>query len=352
MQRRGLSQARRSMSRVGRMRLLPTLAALGLLAGCAASDPSGASERISGAPQLRSAGQAPAEAPAAAMDEAADAAFTESDVMALAPGSEPAPETGDGSGEAASKAAEQGPAIDPVPIADPSRRIIKDGTLTIRVESVELGIGRIESIAVQVGGYVLETSTDYARRDGRRATIRLAVPVEAFEDAMRRIREVADEVEQEQASGTDVTQEYIDLQGQIANLEATQARVREFLDRAQSVEEALNVNARLTEIEGEIAQRRGRLRYLAQRSALSTIAVRLHEPAPEIPPDPTPTPEPLPDWSPRQTATEAYTALRLSSRGLVELAIWLGIAVLPLALPALALLWLLRRLWAGRRRGD
>ncbi len=238
---------------------------------------------------------------------------------------------------------------DPLAPVGAERRIIKDGTMSILVENVELGVSRIETIAVGAGGYVLETSTDYGRYDGRRATVRLAVPVDRFEETLQRIREVAETVEQESATGTDVTQEYIDLEAQIANLEATRARVREFLDQAQSVEEALNVNARLTEIEGQIAERRGRLRYLAQRSARSTIAVALREPAPEIPPNPTATPAPLPEWSARHTATEAFTTLRVLSRGLASIVIWLGIVGLPLLLPLLVLLWLLGRLWRGWR---
>src|SRR4029079_16444262 len=99
----------------------------------------------------------------------------------------------------------------------------------------------------------------------------------------------------EAASGTDATQEYVDAQSQLANLEATQARIRQFLEQAKTVEEALRVNARLTEIEGQIGQLKGRLQFLSQRAAYSTIAVQLQQPAPPTPtPSATPTPSPTP----------------------------------------------------------
>jgi hypothetical protein len=113
----------------------------------------------------------------------------------------------------------------------PARRIIKDAQMSIRVENVDLGISRLSGIAAQSGGYVLETGSDRQNQYYRTAVVKMAV---------------------------DVGQEYVDLQGQIANLEATEARIRGFLDQAKSVEEALQVNARLTEIEGEISHRRAR----------------------------------------------------------------------------------------------
>jgi hypothetical protein len=328
----------------GRGLLLSLLAVLALQ-GCAGSE---------GGPMSDAAEMDYSEAESVAEDGAGEALMMpsapETNQLAMADPLEEAPANG-AEGADASKVAAQLPGQESLP-SDPSRRIIKDGTMTILVDDVAKGVGRIENVAAQAGGYVLETSTDYSHYQGRRATVRMAVPVDAFESTLQRIRGLAEKVDSEQASGVDVSQEYVDLQSQIANLEATQARVREFLDRAQSVEEALNVNARLTEIEGEIATRRGRLRYLAQRSAHSTITVELREPPSEVLPDPTPTPSPLPEWSARNTVSQAYTNLRVTTRGFATIAIWLGIAILPWALPMLLVIWWIRRQWKRRQRGN
>jgi len=140
-----------------------------------------------------------------------------------------------------------------------------------------------------------------------------------------------------------VSQEYVDLDSEIANLEATQARIRSFLDRATTVEEALQVNARLTEIEGQISQRKGRLGYLAQRSAFSTLTVELHQVPLSVTPTPTATPTPRPPWNPGDTAGDAWDTLSIVVRGLGTLAIWLLIVAGPFAVPFLLIYWLLRR---------
>jgi len=229
---------------------------------------------------------------------------------------------------------------------DTTRKIIKNADMAIRVESIDRAISRITGEAAGMGGYVLETRTEHAGGGASSAVVSLAVPVARFEAMLERVRAAAVELLSEHASGQDATQEYVDLESQVANLEATRARVREFLDKAQNVEEALNVNARLTEIEGEIATRKGRLQYLAQRAAYSTITVELHQAATELTPTPTATPTalpPLPPWDAGRTVDQASRALAVLLRAVGTLAIWAAIIGVPLAIPFLLVALLLRR---------
>jgi hypothetical protein len=267
--------------------------------------------------------------------------------------SAPAATAAPASAGAAQEAGVPAPAAQPtagaVGAGDPTRKIIKDATLTLEVQSVDLALSRVNGIAAQMGGYVLETRTDYAQASQKQAVIRIAVPVDKFEPALQALREGANRVMSEQASGVDVTQEYVDVQSQLANLEATQARIRQFLDQAKTVDEALQVNARLTEVEGQISQLKGRLQFLSQRAAYSTIAVQLqHIPPPTATPPPPPTPEPL--WNPAKTTRQATATLTAIAQAIATLAIWLAIVVLPLALPV-ALIALLVRL-LRRRSGQ
>jgi hypothetical protein len=249
-------------------------------------------------------------------------------------------------------AAGQGASAPPVAPNDPSRKIIKDATLTLEVANVDLALSRISGAAAQVGGYVLETRTDQVGPDQRQALLKLAVPVEQFEAMLQRIREAGNRVLSEAASGTDASQEFVDTQSQLANLEATQARIRQFLEQAKTVEEALQVNAQLTGIEGQIGQLKGRLQFLSQRAAYSTIAVQIQQPPPPTPtitptatPEPTPTPEPL--WNPGRTAAQASATLTTIVQALATSAPWLANWVLPLPRPVGLIV--LRARWRRRR---
>ena len=62
----------------------------------------------------------------------------------------------------------------------------------------------------------------------------------------------------ESASGQDVTDQYVDLQSRLRNLEATEATIRSFLEKAETVEESLQVNRQLSEITDQIEEIKGK----------------------------------------------------------------------------------------------
>jgi hypothetical protein len=320
-----------------------------LLAGCGGGAPT-ADQRINAG--LSPGGGAPAAAPTAASDIAQGAGFGSSEaypagVPTAAPAATAAPIT-EGSGGSATDS--NAPAV--AVISDPARKIIKDAQMSLEVADVDLALSRVNGIAAQSGGYILETSTSFDGYNRKTAYVRMAVLVDQFEAALQRLREGASRILSEQASGVDVTQEFTDVQSQIANLEATQARIREFLAQAKTVEEALKVNAQLTEIEGQLSQLKGRSQFLSQRAAYSTITVQLQLPPPPTPtptltPTPVPTPTREPIWNPEKTTTQASTTLLTIVQSFATLFLWFAIVILPLATPVvlvvLAVRWLTRR---------
>jgi hypothetical protein len=248
---------------------------------------------------------------------------------------------------------------DAVPVVlvqpEPGRKIIKNASLALEVKDVPASLGRIGTLAADLGGYVTATNKEESA-EWSHATIAFAVPSTQFETALDRLRALAVKVLTETATGEDVTQAYVDLESEVGNLEATRARIRAFLDQAKTVEEALRVNSELTAIEAQISERKGRLQYLSGRSAYSTITVDLQATRPPVTPTatatatPTPTPTPASTWSAGHTATEAYGTLRAIVEALSTVAIWLAVVVLPLVLPVAVAWWLYRRA-RGRSSG-
>ena len=306
--------------------VIPVL--LVLLAGCGGS--SATTSPASGAAFPNSAAAATT-APAAAAIE----------VPAAAGGAAPVDES-----QANTSANSPAPQI----VTDPNRKIIKDATFIIEVENVAIALTQIGNTAAQSGGYVLETRTETSADNRPAGFVKIAVPVDQFEATLQRVRESAISVLSEQASGQDVTQEFVDTQSQLANLEATQARIREFLAQATTVEESLKVNAQLSEIEGQISELKGRSQFLSGRAAYSTITVQMQlPPLPLVTPTPIPTPTPVvvPGWSASSTAGSAWEVFVNIARAIATVLIWLTVVVGPFLLP-LGLIWLLWR--AYRRR--
>ena len=229
--------------------------------------------------------------------------------------------------------------------AQTDHMIIKNAELKLLVDNTDVAIDRSTQVISDVGGYIVSSREWYQASNGinyKFATISIGVPVSQFETAMRRLRGVATRVLDENASGQDVTNEYVDLQSQLGNLEATRDRIRTFLDNAKTVEESLQINQELTTIEGQIEQVKGRINFLSNRSAFSTITINLE---PDIPPlTPTPTPTLLPTatpqvWNPGNTLHQATGTVTNIYQGFVEIAIWLVVVLIPLLAPPALIIW-------------
>lgn len=251
-----------------------------------------------------------------------------------------------------------GAAASPAPVppaVEPQRMVIKNGQLLLTVQDTDVAVGRLTGIAAQYGGYILSSQTWY-NGPYKEATIVLSVPAVSFEQALNRAREIALRVEQESAAGQDVTDQYVDLESQLRNLEATAERLRTFLDKATTVDEALKVNNQLAQIEGQIEQVKGKMNYLAAKAAFSTITVEVRPerptPTPTATPTATPTPTPTPSptpavWQPGKTAGQAGNVLTSVLRFLGEAAIWLAVVVVPLVGVPLGVVALV--VWVARR---
>lgn len=227
-----------------------------------------------------------------------------------------------------------------------SRMVIKDGQMRLLVTETDTALDRALQAVSDVGGYIISSRTWYQiGPDGanyKYATLTLGIPADQFENAMRRLRSIALRVLDENASGQDVSDEYVDLQSQLTNLEATRDRIRSFLENAKTVEESLRINSELAKIEAEIEKVKGRMNYLANRAAFSTLTVTFEPEIPPLTPTPTPTVTPTPTpiaWNPGKTVDSAARTLTHIYQALIELAIWVVIVLVPLLAPPALLFW-------------
>ncbi|MEW5986028.1 MAG: DUF4349 domain-containing protein [Chloroflexota bacterium] len=222
------------------------------------------------------------------------------------------------------------------------RLIIRTGDLRIVVEDTEGSLAAIGDLANQLEGWVVSTNV-YQVGEAKEGSITIRVPSAQFDAAMSQIKAMALEVNGETTTGQDVTEEYVDLSARLANLEATAGRVRNFLDSAQDVEEALAVNAELSRLEGEIEAMKGRLQYLSQSAAFSSITVG-------VTPDILAQPIEIAGWRPEGVARDALEALVNALEGLASFLIWVAIFVLPLVLIIGLPVWFVGRRVLRRRR--
>jgi hypothetical protein len=237
-----------------------------------------------------------------------------------------------------------------VVVQNTNRKIIKNADVRLLVKDTNVAVSRSTQIVSDLGGYIVSSRIwyqDYYGNNLMYATITIGVPVDEFERALNRFRELSVRVLDENASGEDVTDQYVDLESQLVNLEATRARIQEFLKDAKTVDEALRINQELANIESQIEQIKGRMNYLSDRSAFSTITVNFEPEFPILTPTPTSTPyptsTPIP-WKPGDTFNDAKDTVTVAYQGIANFLIWLFVVILPIILPPALILWVLWKL--------
>ena len=223
------------------------------------------------------------------------------------------------------------------------RLIIRTADMAIVVADTEAAMKTIAQMVEENGGWVVSSSAYQYSETAVSGDITVRVPAEGFASATEAVRGLAIEVQHETTSGQDVTEEFVDLSSRLENLESTAARVRSFLDETKTVEEALSVNQELSRLEGEIAVIKGRMKFLSQSAAFSTISVHLT-------PDEAARPVEIAGWRPDGVAKDALESLIGFLQFLVEATIWFVIFILPVLLIIGIPIWLVIRFVRKRRR--
>jgi hypothetical protein len=220
------------------------------------------------------------------------------------------------------------------------RLVIKTADLSLQVDSARDAEAALRELVGQLGGYVVKVETS-GTDESMSSRVTFRVPADRFDQALSGVQGLAKKVLARTVGGDDVTEEFVDLEARLKNLEATRDRLQSFLDKATTVDDALKVNQSLSDLQGQIEQLKGRKQFLQQSASLSTISVSL-SPLPAIAPI-------VGDagWQPLGVARDALRGLVSFGQELATLVI-VALVWAPVWLPIVLFgLWLSRRL---RRR--
>lgn len=206
------------------------------------------------------------------------------------------------------------------------RMIVRTADMRIVVGDTMKTVDAVTKAVEAMGGYV-SGSNIWREGELMRATLKLRIPAGKLTASLASIRGLAKRVDNETIASQDVSQEFVDLESQVRNLEATETELRALLITARQnskrASDVLEVHQQLTMIRGQIEQARGRMRYLSQTAAMSSISL-------DVMPDAIAQPVVEPGWHPVLIAREAIRALvgALQSAGTVG--IWLIVYIVPI----------------------
>jgi hypothetical protein len=147
--------------------------------------------------------------------------------------------------------------------------IIRTGSLQLEVADVRAAVTSGRSTILGMGGYI-GASQQYSDGDDIVATITYRIPAERWEDALDALRTLGNPVG-EQTDSADVTGQIVDLDARIRNLRASETALVKHLSDAGKVSDVLEIEARLSDVRGQIEQLSAQKANLDDQVAYATL---------------------------------------------------------------------------------
>jgi len=234
----------------------------------------------------------------------------------------------------------------PSPSATPhpeveERMKVRNASISLHVKDVRESVRAINTYVEDIGGYVVtqrintpqESSTGYM-------TVR--VPSDKLEVALEDFGKRAVRVVQEEITGMDITDEYIDARARLVTLEKTKAIFEGILEEAAEFEDILRANQEILNVQRQIEAIEGRLLYMEKTSETSLISISMSTDELEL------GYAPADAWRPRVVFKKAVRSLVADARGIGESVIW-AVVYSIFWVPALVVVLIVKRVLKNKK---
>jgi flagellar biosynthesis chaperone FliJ len=215
---------------------------------------------------------------------------------------------------------------------------IRNANLSVRAENARVMLDSVKRIVAALQGTISHESESVGGED---MTIQVVVrlPSEHLETAVTRFAAYATLVTSKSITIEDVGEQIVDLEARLATKREVEQRYRDLLKQAKTVQDVLAVEQQLNTLREEMESQQGRLAYLSNRVAESTINLTIQADAPPS--------------AYRETFGKRITTAFLQSWEYFQSAIVFGISMFPvvcLIVVVCAVLWWLWRKFRSRKK--
>lgn len=225
-----------------------------------------------------------------------------------------------------------------------NRLVVTDSYMSLLVANVTEVRAKIVNYAEQNGGYMVNSNVNNPE-ESPTATVIVRVPSKKIDDALSFYRGLGIKVVNENVNGTDVTDQYVDIDARITQLETTKAKLEDLLDRATLIADITNLTQQILSYQSQIDSYKGQQDALKKNADLAKLTIYLSTDEIALPYTPTET------FRPSVIFKLAVRSLVTSLRGIAENAIWLAVYAV-IWLPLLLLYVFGRKWWLRRSKAQ
>lgn len=166
------------------------------------------------------------------------------------------------------------------------RKLIKNVNMNVETEQFDMLLPALEQRVTALGGYI-EDMSSYSRSNNyssdyigtkylRYASMTARIPKEKLDTFVTEVGEQTNIVSRSE-SVTDVTLQYVDLESHKKALTTEQDRLLELMGRAETVEDIITIEGRLSEVRYQIESMESQLRTYDNKIDYSTVYLSIDE---------------------------------------------------------------------------
>ncbi len=172
-----------------------------------------------------------------------------------------------------------------------SRKIIKNGNISLKVLNLQSRMNEITKITEQLGGYVESSYVEGTVEPGtttvaeaekvkekttKFGSITIKIPADRYDNTFQSIITMGTVINQS-TNGNDITKQYMDMESRLSNLKIQEKTYKDLLSKAQNVDEILRIETELNRIRTDIDIMQGDLKRWDEQVEYSTIYINLTE---------------------------------------------------------------------------
>lgn len=165
-------------------------------------------------------------------------------------------------------------------VQDSKRKLIRNVNLEVETETFDELLLTVEEKTERLSGYIEESYTyngsSYYGRGTRNANLTIRIPAENLSAFLSSIAEVSNVISRNE-SVTDVTLQYVDMESHKEALATEQERLLELMEQAQTVEDIITIESRLSEVRYQLESMESQLRTMDNQVSYSTVYLYINE---------------------------------------------------------------------------
>lgn len=165
------------------------------------------------------------------------------------------------------------------PSVSSNRKIIEKTYLRVETKEFDTLLDKLEEELIKIGGYV-ENSTvsgnSYSHEGNRYANFVVRVPSDKSVGFTTFVSENST-VTNKEISTDDVTLSYVDMESRVSALQTEKAALEDLLAKAETLEDIITVQDRLTDVIYEIESYQSKLRVYDNLIEYTTISIQINE---------------------------------------------------------------------------